>query len=91
MAILITHPELALLPALLLFGLYRLAHRPLALWVAVAWLLYGVYEYGMKRRVLCSGECDIRVDLLAIYPALAVSSVSALVVTAAALRRRSGQ
>ena len=24
----------------------------------------------MKRRWLCSGECNIRVDLLVIYPAL---------------------
>ena len=91
MAILIDHPGLALLPALLLVALYRLARRPIALVVAIAWLFYAVYEYGMKRRVLCSGECDIRVDLLAIYPALAVSSIWALLASVRAWPRRSRQ
>jgi hypothetical protein len=45
----------------------------------------------MKRRVLCSGECDIRVDLLAIYPALAVSSIWALLASVRAWPRRSRQ
>jgi hypothetical protein len=34
------------------------------------WLLYAVYEYLMYRRALCSGECNVRVDLLVIYPTL---------------------
>ncbi len=42
------------------------------------WLLYGVYEYLIHARVLCSGECNIRVDLLAIYPLLLIVSVIAL-------------
>jgi hypothetical protein len=33
----------------------------------------------MKWRVLCAGECNIRVDLLALYPALVVLSVLAAV------------
>jgi hypothetical protein len=32
----------------------------------------------MKLRILCSGECDIRIDLLAFYPFLAVLSLIAL-------------
>jgi len=40
------------------------------------WLLYAVYEFGMKQRWLCSGECDIRIDLLAIYPVLLVVLVA---------------
>ena len=82
---------LALLPALLLFALHRLTHRRIAMVVAIAWLLYAVYEYGMKRRVLCSGECDIRVDLLAIYPVLALSSIWALLASVRAWPRRSRQ
>jgi hypothetical protein len=44
-----------------------------------AWAAYGAYEYLMHARVLCSGECNIRVDLLVIYPVLAVLSLIALV------------
>lgn len=39
----------------------------------------------MKLRLLCSGECNIRVDLLLLYPVLAFLSVAAVV---AAMRAR---
>lgn len=52
------------------------------------WLLYGVYEYLIHARVLCSGECNIRIDLLAIYPLLLIVSVAALWNIARARRRR---
>ena len=42
------------------------------------WLAYGGYETLMKLRVLCSGDCNIRVDLLLAYPALLAVSVVAL-------------
>ena len=58
--------------------------RPAAV-AAVLWLLYAGYEGLMSARVLCSGECNIRVDLLLIWPALALASVVAVV---AAFRRR---
>ncbi|MGH7463155.1 MAG: hypothetical protein ACREMA_19275, partial [Longimicrobiales bacterium] len=38
----------------------------------IAWLACGAYESLMQARILCSGECTIRVDLLLIYPALLV-------------------
>ena len=47
---------------------------------STAWILYGVYEYLMRFRVLCSGECNIRIDLLLIYPILLVLSIIAIVV-----------
>jgi len=57
---------------------FRLS-RNAALWVAASlWLLYIPYEYLMYRRVLCSGECNIRVDLLVIYPALLSVTLAAL-------------
>lgn len=37
---------------------------------ALAWLVYVPYEWAMKLRILCSGECNIRVDLLLLYPVL---------------------
>lgn len=51
---------------------------------AVLWAGYGVYEYLMHTRVLCSGECNIRVDLLLLYPVLFVISIAA---AAIAVRR----
>lgn len=41
------------------------------------WLLYGVYESLIYARILCSGECNIRVDLLLIYPILLIVTVAA--------------
>ena len=41
---------------------------------AVAWLVYAAYEAAMHLRWLCTGECNIRVDLLLIYPVLLVLS-----------------
>jgi hypothetical protein len=41
-------------------------------------VLYTVYEHLMKWRVLCTGDCNVRADLLVLYPALAVVSIAAL-------------
>ncbi len=70
MGILIIAPWLALLPALLLAVVGKLRGRRFALWVAGAWVVYLLYELGMKYRILCGGECNIRIDLLVIYPLL---------------------
>ena len=42
--------------------------------VGVVWVLYALYETGMHQRWLCTGECNIRVDLLLIYPILLLAS-----------------
>jgi hypothetical protein len=87
LALFIESPTLAAIPALL-FALLALATRRRIVWIAAgAWALYGVYEMLMERRVLCSGECNIRVDLLLLYPALLALSVAAVDV---AVRRRPG-
>ena len=70
MGILIIAPWLALVPALLLAVVGKLRGRRLALWVAAVWVVYMLYELGMKYRILCGGECNIRIDLLVIYPLL---------------------
>ena len=41
-----------------------------ALRLALCWLAYAGYELLVYFRVLCSGDCNIRVDLLLIYPVL---------------------
>ncbi len=79
MGIFVQWPLLALLPGLLFLGLYRIARRPVIALAGVTWLLYGVYELGMRLRWLCSGECNIRVDLLLIYPVLAAVSLLGLI------------
>lgn len=56
---------------------------------AVLWLVYAGYEFLMYRRVLCSGECNIRVDLLLFYPILLAATLWPIVSTLRqALRRR---
>ena len=54
----------------------------------ILWIIYSVYEYLMYIRVLCSGECNIRVDLLLIYPLLIGLSVVSLVLYLVAKFRR---
>ena len=46
---------------------------------APLWLAYSLYETAMRMRWLCTGECNIRVDLLLIYPILLGFSVVALI------------
>jgi hypothetical protein len=70
MAIFIAYPLLAAVIGGLLLASGRYARRRLPMAAGIIWLLYALYEFGMKRRLLCSGECDIRIDLLAIYPLL---------------------
>jgi hypothetical protein len=79
-------PLLALVPGLLLLGAYRAFPRRAALVAGVVWLLYAVYELGMQRRWLCSGECNIRIDLFLVYPVLAVISIAGIVATARAAK-----
>jgi formate hydrogenlyase subunit 3/multisubunit Na+/H+ antiporter MnhD subunit len=79
MAIFMEYPVLAALIGLVLVGLGRRSDRRVAVAAGVVWLLYALYEFGMKQRWLCSGECNIRIDLLAIYPALLIALVAAAV------------
>ena len=46
-----------------------------AIFTGVLWVLYSIYENLMYTRVLCTGECNIRIDLLLIYPVLIVLSL----------------
>src|ERR1044071_5433041 len=88
MAIFIEYPLLAVVPSIVFVALYGLVRRPFIVVTALAWILYGIYEYAMHERMLCSGECNIRVDLLLISPALLVASVVGLGLATAGLRGR---
>jgi hypothetical protein len=84
----VERPWLALLPAAVFLALYLASRRRSVAATAAFWLGYGAYEYAMHRRWLCTGECDIRVDLLLLYPILAVMSVVAAVVAIRVIARR---
>jgi hypothetical protein len=79
MAIFIEYPWLAALVAIPFLGLGRWRGRRVAVAAGLAWLLYAVYEVGMKQRWLCSGECNIRIDLLLFYPVLLGLTVAGVV------------
>ena len=79
LAILIEWPLLALTPLAVFLALFAGSRSRPALVAGFLWALYLPYELAMKHRILCSGECNIRVDLLAIYPVLVVMSLLALV------------
>ena len=79
MAIFTQYPWMAAVVGVLLIGLGRARARRTAIVVGVIWLLYAAYETAMRLRWLCSGECNIRVDLLLIYPLLLVATVAGTV------------
>ena len=74
----IAQPMLASIPAGFMAALYWISRRRVVLVAAGSWFCYLPYEWGMKLRILCSGECNIRVDLLIIYPALLLVSLAAI-------------
>jgi hypothetical protein len=79
MSIFIQYPILAAALGAMLLVLGWRMRRGAAVGVGAMWLLYALYELGMKWRWLCSGECNIRVDLLLIYPILLLGSVMAAI------------
>ena len=88
MSLFIAWPWLALLPGALFAAVYRFTRSRFVALAALVWFAYALYEYSIKRRWTCSGECDIRVDLLLIYPLLVALSVAASIVTLRVLLRR---
>ena len=81
--IFIQRPWLALLLSCLFATGYFWRRHRVAMIGALAWMLYAIYEDGIKRGALCSGDCAIRVDLILLYPLLLGITVAALL----ALRR----
>ena len=87
MAVLIEHPLLAAVPGAVFVALFAVSRKLLVLTAAAAWLAYLPYEYAMKLRLLCSGDCNIRLDLMVLYPVLLIVSVVGVAVSARALVR----
>jgi hypothetical protein len=80
LAFLVDSPLLALVPCTVLLLLATRVRHWLIVLAAGAWLLYAGYEWLMLHRVLCSGDCNIRIDLLLLHPALIGLTLVALVV-----------
>src|SRR2546428_12141657 len=87
MAVLMGPPLLAAVPGAVFVALFAASRKLLVLTAAAAWLAYLPYEYAMKLRLLCSGECNIRLDLMVLYPVLLIVSVVGVAVSARALVR----
>lgn len=82
------NPWLALLVAGAFAALWRWSGSTMVAAAALAWAAYGGYEYLMLTRILCTGECNIRIDLLLVYPMLLLISLLAVVL---ALRARAAR
>lgn len=76
----IVAPFLALLPASIFAWFYLKSRHWVVLIASFLWVLYTAYEYSMKLRILCSGECNIRIDLVLIYPLLLLISILAIMI-----------
>ena len=81
-------PAWALVPALFFAALYGFSRSRTALATAVLWLVYTGLETGNKLRWTCSGECNIRIDLFLIAPALTLASAAAIMAALVRLIRR---
>lgn len=75
--LLIVAPYLSLIPAFLFAYFYVQTKQKFQATVSILWVLYTLYEFGMKLRIFCDGECNIRVDLLLLYPLLLLMSIIA--------------
>lgn len=78
--IFIPHPYLALLPAIVFGFLYFKSKSKTVLATTVLWVIYAIYEELHLLRIVCSGECNIRIDLFLFYPVLIVVSIIALII-----------
>ena len=78
MSTFVESPWIAGVVAAGLWALWLWRRRKSARVASVAWALYCGYEYLMYARVLCSGECNIRVDLLAMYPLIGILTLVAI-------------
>lgn len=78
----VTQPYIALIPALFFAFLYFQFRNKVILSTSALWIVYAAYEALHYVRILCSGECNIRIDLVLIYPVLILLSIISLFLAA---------
>jgi hypothetical protein len=86
LAILIEIPYLGLIPILLFAFLWHKTRLKLSLTTTILWSLYTLYELYMHFK--CTGECNIRIDLLAMYPLLTGFTLVTLITLALRSRKK---
>ena len=79
MGVFIAYPWLAIIAAGCFAALWAWRRRHAAAFAGLAWAAYGASVCRMLTRVLCTDECNIRVDLLLFYPLLLVVSLVAII------------
>jgi len=79
MSLFIAYPVLAAVVGVLFLAGFLVSRRPSSAITAALWLAYSAYETAIRLRWFCTGGCNIRVDLLLIYPLLLGLSVVALI------------
>jgi len=79
LSIFVQWPLAALIPGALFAAGFAWRRRVFIAVTAGLWIAYAVYELLILKRVLCSGECNIRVDLLLFYPILWIASLAAII------------
>lgn len=84
----IERPLGAFIPALLFAAGFAWSRRALPLTAAIFWALYAILETLNKARITCSGECNIRADLLVIYPLLWIVSIAGVIALLMGRKRR---
>ena len=75
----IHEPLFAIIPAVVFLFAWYMRDDFISGIAAFSWAVYAAVETLNKYRILCSGECNIRIDLLIIYPGLILISVAAFV------------
>lgn len=79
MVFFVAYPVAAAIIGGMFLVLARVTPRRIGRGIGVAWLLYACYETSMQQRWLCSGECNIRIDLFLIAPLLVLGSLAGIV------------
>jgi hypothetical protein len=82
-------PAGAFIPAVAFAAAFAWDRRGVTLAPAIAWAIYAVLEMLNKAGITCRGDCNIRVDLLLIYPALWILSIAGVVGLFMGRKRRS--
>lgn len=81
-------PWCAFIPAAAFLILWNFVRGQLVGSAAILWALYAILETLNYLRITCSGECNIRIDLLLIYPALLIISLAALAFSVSKLLKK---
>ena len=78
LGVMVAYPWIAFAVAGAFAALWTWRRARSAAIAAALWLAYALDERLMLMRVLCSGDCNIRVDLVLFTPILLVASLIAL-------------